>query len=182
MIVGYQKHAGCVLRQLVAPNGELQSWVDVGDVPVSSIRWFLDGQHMTDGPKLITMLDPSLHSVRAEITYANGVKRFKTVLADGGNEGRFLDDFSVHENSTPNYFRDFNAVIEFDKDGKHYSSVNTGNNSSSVEIADVAYFGKNASGKSVFKITANINCNLKESISGQVLPFTCSTVFGVQVD
>lgn len=182
MIIGYQKHASCMLRHFVAPNGELQAWVDEGDVPVSSIKWFLDGQHTNDGPKLITTLSPDIHTIKAEITYSNGVKRIKSVLADGEAEGRFLDDFSIFENTGSSVFRDYNAVIEFDKDGKHYSSVSTGNSGASLQVTDISYYGKNDTGKNVFKISATISCNLKESASGQVFPFTCSTVFGVQVD
>ena len=53
---------------------------------------------------------------------------------------------------------------------------------STVEINEINYYGINGAGKAVFKISADVTCNLREAGSNVVFPFQCSTVFGIEID
>ena len=66
--------------------------------------------------------------------------------------------------------------------GKQYDSKNAPNQLSIVEINEINYYGINGAGKAVFKISADVTCNLREAGSNVVFPFQCSTVFGIEID
>lgn len=182
MILGFEKHATCEIRHFLSQGGLLQTWVDENSVDVESVKWFMDGTLVSQELKLMTNLNQQSHEVTAEITFVNGVKRTKSILVDGGLNGKFIDDFSVFEISSYPFNRDFNATISLKKDGKHYVSMTAPNQSSEVELIDISYFGKNSAGKTVFKITAEVSCNLKEQTTGEIVPFVCSTVFALEIN
>lgn len=182
MILGYTKHATCQLRQFLTPNGSLQVWIDENDIPVSSVKWYINDVFQNSDIKLHSTIDQESYRVKAEITFQNGVVRTKSILVDGSLEGKFIDDFSVFENSSSTIHQDFNVVLALKKDGKEYQSITTNNQSATVNITNIEYFGTNNAGKAVVKITANINCMLKELTTSEVLPFNCQTVFGVEIE
>lgn len=182
MILGYTKHATCQLRHFLTPNGNLQVWMEENDVPITSVKWFIDNEYQNSDPKLNSTLDQQNHTIKAEITFQNGVVRTKSILVDGSLEGKFIDDFSVFENGSSSIIQDFNAVITLRKDGKEYASASTNNQSAVIEVISVDYFGTNTAGKAVVMIRAIISCNLKEISSGDVFPFQCETNFGVEID
>lgn len=182
MILGYIKHATCKVRHLLSQNGSLQTWIEEDLVPISSIKWFVDGEFVSDDLKLMTTIDSLNHKVLAEVTFTNGVKRTKAILIDGSLSGKFIDDFSTFEvNSNPSNW-DFKVVISLKKDGKVYVSNLAPNQSSTLHITNITYFGQNSAGKMVFKIQAEVSCSLKEVGTGEVLPFNCATVFGLEIN
>lgn len=182
MILGYTKHAICQLRHYLSSGGSFKGWVDDSSEPISSVKWYLDGTHISDDIELSTTMNQQSHLVTAEINFQNGTKRTKSMLIDGSLSGKFIDDFSVFENSITSINWDFDVVIAVKKDGKEYVSSSASNATSVLHISDVKYYGTNSAGKAVIKISADVSCNLKEIGTGQIVPFTCSTVFGVQVD
>lgn len=182
MILGFEKHATCEIRHFLSQGGLLQTWVDENSVDVESIKWFMDDTLASQELKFMANIDQLSHLITAEIIFVNGVKRTKSILVDGSLSGKFIDDFSVFEVNTNPLNWDFNAVISLKKDGKEYVSNLAPNQSSTVHITNISYFGKNSSGKMVFKITAEVNCYLKELSSAEILPFTCSTVFGLEIN
>lgn len=182
MILGYTKHATCQLRHFLSQGGAFQAWVDEYSVPLSSVKWFIDGNYASDNFKLITNLDQYSHIITAEINFENGVKRTKSMLIDGSLNGKFIDDFTVFENAGSIVNWDFDVSISLKKNGKQYISSNVSNETAQLTITDVDFYGTNSAGKAVFKISANVICNLKEAGTGEVLPFTCSTTFGLQVE
>ena len=182
MIVGFAKHATGQIRHLLTSNGELQTWIEEDLVPVQSVKWFVDGVYATNAVKLDQYLSQENHLITAEIIFTNGVKRKKSVLIDGTYNGFFIDDFSFFENHLSSFNWDFKTAISLRINGKQYDSKNAPNQFSTVHINEISYFGKNAAGKAVFKISADVTCNLREVGSSIVFPFQCSTVFGIEID
>jgi hypothetical protein len=182
MIVGFSKNAVGQIRHLLTDNGSLQTWIEEGQFSVQSIKWFVDGVYVTDAVTLAQNINQENHLVTAEINFSNGVKRTKSVLIDGTNNGYFIDDFSFFENNSSSVNWDFNTSISLKINGKQYLSKTAPNQTSTVHITEIKYYGKNDTGKSVFKISADVICNLKEVGTNVVLPFNCSTVFGVEID
>lgn len=182
MILGYTKHATCQLRHYLSSGGIFQGWIDNTSEAISSVKWFIDNVQVSDNIKLITPMDQQSHLVTAEISFQNGVKRKKSMLIDGSLSGKFIDDFSVFENVPTNVNWDFDVSITVKKDGKQYVSTITNNESATLYITDVKFYGTNNAGKAVIKISADVTCQLKDIESGNLVPFSCSTVFGVEVD
>ena len=182
MIVGFSKNAIGQVRHLLTPNGNLQTWIEEGQVPVQSVKWFIDGVYATNAVKLDQYISEENHLITAEIIFTNGVKRKKSVLIDGTNNGFFIDDFSFFESYLSSFYWDFKTAISLKINGKQYDSKNAPNQLSTVEINEINYYGINGAGKAVFKISADVTCNLREAGSNVVFPFQCSTVFGIEID
>lgn len=182
MILGYTKHASGQLRHFLSQSGNLQVWVEENAVAVSSVKWYVDNQLVSEESKLALAVDEESHLVSADISFVNGVKRRKSILIDGSLNGKFIDDFSVFENSSSAMNWDYGLVLEIKRNGKVYRSDLTQNQSSSVQVNSVTYYGLNPQGKKVYKIDAQIDCSLKETASGQVVPFSGKTSFGVEID
>lgn len=182
VIVGYQKHASSILRHFVSPGGDLLVWLEEQDVPVASVKWYFDGSFVSDDLKLEDEIDDDMHVVTAEVTYSNGVIRTKSVLIDGTANGGYLDDFSIFENTPTPFFRDYSVALIVRKNGIEYTSMNVANNTSNFHVSNLSYYGKNSSGKAVFKVTAELDCTLRNNSNGQSVPFSGSIQFGIEVD
>jgi hypothetical protein len=182
LIIGYQKHASSILRHFVSPGGDLQVWIEEQDVPVASVKWYFDDEFVSDDLKLIDEIDDEIHVVKAEVTYANGVVRSKSVLLDGTACGSYLDDFSIFENDPVGLFRDYAITLTVRKDGAEFTSIDTQNSQANFQVMDLSYFGKNTAGKAVFKISAQVECMLRNNSNGQIVPFSGNIEFGIEVD
>jgi hypothetical protein len=182
MIVGYQKNASSVLRHFVSPGGDLQVWLEEPTVPISSIDWYFDDNYAGSSDKLIDEIDDDIHSVKAVVTYSNGVVRSKSMLLDGSAGGGYLDDFSIFENSPTPYSRDYAVTLIVRKNGVDYTSMNAPNNGSSFQVQDVQYYDQNTSGNPVVKLTASLDCMLRNNSTGEIVPFSGTVQFGVEVE
>lgn len=182
IMIGYTKHATCQVRQFLSNNGNLQVWLEENQVPVYSVKWYLDNQFVGDQMKLYSVINNQSHTVKAEIVFENGTKRTQSIVVDGSLSGKFIDDFTVFEDNATSVSWDYKAQIEIKKDGREYTSVLAPNESSTLEITDIEYFGKNSAGKPVFKLSCNINCMMLELSTSKLVPLNCSTVFGVEIN
>ena len=182
LIVGYIKNATCELRHFLSPNGSLKAWLDDNNQAISNIKWSLDGEYLTNNEIVNVLINGQFHLLTAEICFQNGVKRIKSMIIDGSLNGKFIDDFSVFENNNVSFPWDYSLSISVKKNGNEYLSQTTENESSSMQIHSIDYFGKNKDGKDVYKIAATISSLLKEISSGDIIPFNTSTIFGISVN
>jgi hypothetical protein len=182
LIVGYVKNATCELRHFLSSNGNFKAWLDNDNQMISSVKWILDGVYLTNNETVNVTINGQFHLLTAEICFQNGVKRIKSMIIDGSLNGKFIDDFSVFENNNVVPPRDYGLTISVKKNGKEYLSQITANQSSSMHVHSIDYFGKNKDGKDVYKIAATISCSLKEISSGDLIPFNTSTIFGISVN
>ena len=184
MIVGYETHGNYTLHSFLNQGGHLQVWVDEVTESVESVSWKLNGENLPDNDLLLErFVDASIQRIEAEVRFTNGATRKKMIVMDGSYEGRVIYDFSIHE-SELNYpvQWDFNVILNIKKDGQIYSTLNASNEQSSITISDITYYGKNASGKHVYKCTASVNAFVK-SISGlNPLPVNFNAVFGIEIN
>jgi hypothetical protein len=166
----------------LSPNGSLKAWLDDNNQAISNIKWSLDGVYLTNNEIVNVLINGQFHLLTAEICFQNGVKRIKSMIIDGSLNGKFIDDFSVFENNNVSFPWDYSLSISVKKNGKEYLSQTTENESSSMQIHSIDYFGKNKDGKDVYKIAATISSLLKEISSGDIIPFNTSTIFGISVN
>jgi hypothetical protein len=182
MILGYSKSAVAQVRHFIDWEGHVQAWVDVDGSSVDHIEWKLDGQNISVSNTLNCTVSPQFHTVSAVIYFQDGSVREKSALIDGKVEGNFLDDFSIFENMPSLYLSDYSIVLTLKKDNMNYSSVYANNQMSSVFIKSIDYYGKNASGKPVFRISAQIDCILGQVGTSEVIPFQGDLNFGIEVN
>ena len=182
VIVGYQKHASSILRHFVSPGGDLQVWLEEIDVPIASVKWYMDDNYVTNNLKLIDEIDDEMHVVKAEVTYENGVVRTKKVLLDGTACGGYLDDFSIFESNQTPFYRDFAIKFTVRKNGVEYTSINVPNSAAVFHVVDVTYYDENSSGHPVFKLVADVECMLRNNSTGQIVPFNGTVQVGIEVE
>jgi hypothetical protein len=182
IIVGYNTNAQCSMHYFVSAGGHLKVWMDNSTIPIDHVTWKLDGEVLGDLSMINSNVTPDLHHIEAEVHYSNGVVRKKSMVVDGANQGRIIYDFSSLEQTTICPVKwDYSIVLKVKKEGKMYSSLYAPNFESSVLITDLNYFGQNAQGKSVYKCRAEISAMLAEQGSTDYKPFTCTTIFGIEV-
>jgi hypothetical protein len=178
MFVGFETTAKSALRHHIDEQGVMHSWVETYGIGVQSIKWFVDGQEKGNETVLTELLTEELHTITAEIMFTNGAIRSKSIIADGADLGRTLDDFSVYESAQSDIYSDFDLIFEIKKNGSLYSTQLASNQLSEFEILDMSYFGKNEAGMAVYKLTAYLNCKLKNAL-GDMISFTGDITFGI---
>jgi hypothetical protein len=178
VFVGYKSSGEAYVHHFVDQQSKLHAWVESYEKNIAFVNWFMDGELVNSGESLIHPIDASLHKVMAEIHFTNGAVRKKTVLADGDLQGCFLNDFTIYESIYQGNKYDFNAQLEINHLGEKYSTLLSLNDSAEFTVNQCIYYAKNSAGKSVYKISAHLDCVLSNS-SGVELPFVGDIVFGI---
>jgi hypothetical protein len=181
ILVGYNRNVNCQLRHFLDQNGHLQAWIDESSQDISSIKWYLDGELVSTGEKLDTSINANGHKVEAEILFVNGAKRKRTIWVDGGLNGKFIDDFASFEVNSANIQWDYKTRLIFKKDGKTYTTLTTNNQTSEFEVIDLSYYSMSSQGKPIYKIRANIECNVKEIATNEVLSLDATITFAIEL-
>lgn len=183
LILGYQRSGNFQINHSAA-SGYLNADISlIGGIGTpTEIKWYLDGAYLTNLNILQTSVGNGSHLLTAEVTFANGVKRVKNCLVNAVNQAKNIEDFTVFElQNNGSYKQDYRLVLKITKDGQEYVSDHADNDNSTVEITDVSYFGKNAAGKDVYKVVANISANVKAIGTMKHIPVTLSTAFGIEI-
>jgi len=181
LIVGYHRNVFSQLRHFMGQNGHLKAWVDENTSDVQAIKWYLDGELVSSELILNTIVSPYGHKLTAVIDFVNGTNRTKTIWVDGSSEGKFIDDFSSFESLSSTIEWDYKSKISFKYKGQTYTSVSANNESSTLEVLSIQYYSSSSQGKPIYKILANINCMMKNTITNEVLPLSALTTFAIEV-
>ena len=181
LIVGYHRNVFSQLRHFMGQNGHLKAWVDENTSDVQAIKWYLDGELVSSELILNTIVSPYGHKLTAVIDFVNGTNRTKTIWVDGSSEGKFIDDFSSFESLSSTIEWDYKSKISFKYKGQTYTSVSANNESSTLEVLSIQYYSSSSQGKPIYKILANIDCMMKNTITNEVLPLSALTTFAIEV-
>jgi len=187
IIVGYSRSANCSIGFDVQQD-YLMANINptVGSPQVTNVVWYIEDSLLVgqNGVALNTQILPELQQVKAEVHFANGAVRTKTVLVDAGNGNNSVSDFSLFEMSASNSIpdQDFNIRLHIKADGKSYLSEYADNENSSIVITGLEYYGKNDAGKDVYKVSASISAVVMELTTEKMISVTFSTAFGVEIE
>jgi hypothetical protein len=181
LIVGYHRNVFSQLRHFMGQNGHLKAWIDENTSEVQAIKWYLDGQLVSNELIFNTIVTPYGHKITAIIDFENGTHRTKTIWVDGSSQGKFIDDISSFESLSSAVEWDYKSKISFKYKGQTYSSISVNNQSSTFEVLGIQHYSTSSQGKPIYKIIANINCMMKNTISNEVLPFNALTTFAIEI-
>jgi len=164
LVLGYERHANCNIKHFLSPNGRLTAFVEDPQVAVEKVEWFLDDVSVSEQPEFVyDNLPTGNHVLRAQVNFVNGVMRTKSMVLDGNLTGKFIHDLSFFETSVSTLLnRDFNIRLKLEQDGITYRSDLTDNSANSVTFSDMSYYGKDASGNSVYKVKAHVTATVKD--------------------
>lgn len=182
IMLGYQQNANFKLNHLIKQNGEVQAWVDVISGSVQQVEWILDGEHVSADAIFSEELEDGGSTISAKVTFTNGVVKTKSIYVDVDESWKFIQDFTYFETSSLNStLWDHKMVIRYKRNGTEYRSDFSGNQSGTLTVEEVKYYGKNAEGNSVFILSGNVSANLKNMSTSQVVPIQFTTKFGIEI-
>ncbi len=181
LIVGYHRNVFSQLRHFMGQNGHLKAWIDENTSDVQAVKWYLDGELVSSDLTFNTIVTPYGHKITAVIDFVNGTQRTKTIWVDGSSQGKFIDDFSSFESLSSAIEWDYKAKISFKYKGQTYSSMSVNNQMSTFEVLSIQYYSTSSQGKPIYKILANINCMMKNTVSNEVLPLNALTTFAIEI-
>jgi hypothetical protein len=186
LVLGYNTIENYSLKFNLTSNGDLNSWIEIDNGTVESRTWKLDGITInTSDNNFITNIDDQIHELSVTVKFTNGVTRTKKIHVDGDfTNGYHLSDFTVCELDPINkdaLKRDFKALLIIKKDNIEYRSDYIGNTSGSISINSIDYFGLNTAGKKVYRFSAHITSNLKNTTINQIIPVNFNTILGVEI-
>lgn len=179
VIVGFKTSADFELNFFLGQDHSFKSWVKTFGSNVQSVKWFDGTQEIDNSEILNTTLSSERHFIRAEILFANGVKRSKTVLIDGALTGFNIYDFTK-PGLAPLFLWDYTAKVKVTKDGVDYYSHNTPNSTNRITVDNITYYGVNEDGDNVYILNGKVNVNLK-SAAGVVKLLKMDISFGFAV-
>lgn len=166
IIVGYKKNAIGELQHYIGLDGKIQAWIN-SDTQIDEIKWFLNETLISTEQELIATSNSNSTRIKAEITYINGVKRTKQVLADLNQTGKYIQDFSQHEiEYTRN--NDFGLNATFSFNGEQYSTNIIENADVPVNIQYFTTGSPTPEGEATYKINANTECFVKNINTGEI--------------
>lgn len=178
VIVGFKTSADFELNYFLSQD-TFKSWVKAYGSQVQSITWYRDNEAVGSTDVLDINLSSESHFIRAEVLFANGVKRSKTILVDGTLAGRNLFDFTK-PGLAPLYLWDYTVAVKVTRDGTDYYSKLASNNANKIIVNDIKYYGLNKDGDRVYILDGTVNVDVK-SATGAVKPLHLNVSFGFAV-
>ena len=180
IIVGFKSNVAFDLEFFLGQNNNLMAWIDPHIGVVQSVKWFQDGEPVSDMIQLNKYLDDGSHLIQAEVLFTNGVRSLRSVLVDGDLTGKNIFDFSKFCALSPVEW-DFKAKVKVMKNNIAYYSHLAVNNSNQIAVHDVKYHGLNPQGKQVYILKGHLNVNVKSNISSTVIPLDLEVAFGISL-
>lgn len=181
LILGYSRNANCQIKHYLNQNGVLNAWIEEQGVTVEKVRWFIENDLVSEDLTMTTSdLSADHHRIRAEVSFSNGVVRWKNMIVDGSLSGKYIDDLTFFETATLNLMnKDFNVRLRAHENGMTYDSEFTNNDMSTMTIDNIAYYGPDANGNPVYKITATVDGKVSDSQGLSVKNLSFQAVFGL---
>lgn len=180
MILGYYDLDPFVLNHYSPIAGVISANI-VAVTTISTVQWYIDGSPITDGIDLNVPISGGLHVLTAVIDFQDGVRRERSVIVDGNNTDRFLEDLTPHQTSIDPYLNyDYKADLEILLNGVVYKhKMNSGEGS--IEVQDVFYYGKNDAGKNVYKVIGTLTTPVISDVGVEKIA-NLNIEFGIEVD
>lgn len=180
VILGLRDWAPFEVKHFDNVNGNVKAWLDT-DQSILAVNWFVDGvQYSSDLLLDVTFTDGQVHTISARATFASGVTREHTILADGNGTARFLNDiYSYKSEIDVLQLRDYTAKLEMKLGDTQYEQV-SGTGTNDIIIDGISYFGKNSNGKNVYLVRGTIEAQVRNLQTLQIENANLSITFGLE--
>lgn len=180
VVVGYRDLGEFVLKTSLTGNSVVNGLVQ-SSLPINSIDWYLDEQFLGTNMGLLQQLNNGLHELTATVHFENGVTRSHSVIVDGTNSMKYLQDINSFKSGiNSSLYQDFKGEISIRKDGVLYKHLG-GAGSSNIFVTNYSYFGKSSSGADIYKISGVVTAQMKNTISNEVSTSQFNVVFGLEI-
>lgn len=180
IVVGYRDHAPFIVNHSMN-NSTVYASIGMKE-NVAGIQWFVDGVVVSNSLELSHQLTEGIHELKARVTFTNGVVSTRTIIVDGSNENRFLEDVATFkETLLDNQYQDFKGRFSLSIGGVLYTHIGDAENTS-LEVTGITPFGKNSAGKEVYKVSGNLTTQMKNTVTQSIVDAQFAIVIGVEIE
>ena len=182
IIIGFNHNATSEFETVLIGNGVVKASIVNPTNAVSSVEWYLNDVLLQTTDTFEYYLPATPQKLTAKIRFDNGTVKTKSMLVNGYNIQKNIEDFSVFETQSEEFTsRDFNIRVIINQGNDVYRSDMANNVSSSVQITEIKYFGLNTEGKNVYKISGIINCKERKIGTSIDANLGVNFVFGIEI-
>ena len=150
IIVGFNRNANFELKHTLFENNQLKSWIEgPSNTTISKIKWFINDILVSENLILNANIESQINSIKAEVEFANGAKRIRTILVDGTQSNGSFEDFAIYENLNTNFW-DYKLKLNLKYKGEDYSSININNDDAIFNVNSITFLGNDSAGFPVY--------------------------------
>jgi hypothetical protein len=185
LILGYSTKSNFSLQFDYLPGNKLNTWINIEKGEIESVKWLLNNVEINNSNEnIISTINQLDNEITAIVKFKNGVVRKKTIFIDGSFNDKNIQDFSIFEITSINNFlpkMDYSILLIMRKNNIEYRSDFNGNQNNSIEISDLSFYGTNDKGNKVYKLIAEITCNLQNMNDNTIIKTNFNTTFGIEI-
>lgn len=180
VVVGYNDPAPFVLHHTMT-GSSVHAYIDLKE-NIKSIQWFVDGVIVSNSPDLFHSLTPGLHHLTARTTFTNGVVRSRSIIVDGDNQNRFLQDIHIlKEPIQEHLYQDYKGRFDLKVGGVLYTHIGDSENTS-LAVTGITPYGKNSAGKNVYKVSGTMSTPMRNTANQSIVNAQFAVVIGVEIE
>lgn len=178
--LGYQLNGDFKICYLMGSNSKLKAWISDSSQSIEKIEWYKDDIKTSENSFVEIPLETS-HKISAKVTFTNGVTKTRNFVMDAENQGRYIEDFSAikFNNSTK---WDYKTILNLKHDGQYYSSLTTSNGEKTIQVNSIEFYGIDNQGKKIYRVNGTLECDMKNTSSGEVKLLKLDIKFGITLD
>jgi hypothetical protein len=179
VIVGFRKNASFLLDYSISGEN-FNTWINCTSTSVSSVKWYVNDSLMSQDLSFGGFLPENLNTIKAEIVFANGVKRTRSIFLNKTENGKSIFDFANLENNF-NAIWDHKLKINYRNGAKEYSSVNLLNENASFVLSSVRFLGPDGNGNNVYIFKGKLIAQLKSKSNSEMVDLDLDISFGLSL-
>lgn len=180
IIVGFKRNTTFNLDYSIQGGNQLSSWIEPSQTAISSVNWYLDDVLISTDTEISTTLPNELKTLKAEITFANGSKRTRSILVDGTGNNMSIQDFAQYENVS-NLAWDYNLKLTINHLGEEYTSLFAENKGNKLLVNSIEFYGFDAKNDPVYIVKGTLISKVKSKATNEILDVNLNVSWGLSI-
>ncbi len=181
VLVGFTHNANFELKHTLFENNQLQAWIECpSNTTISKIKWFINDNLVSENLILNANIEDQINSIKAEIEFANGSKRIRTILVDGTKSNGSFEDFAIYENTNVSLW-DYKLKLNLKYKGEDFSSINSNNDEGIFKVSSITLLGNDSAGFPVYIFKGVLNAKVESKVTNEILDIYLNISWGLSI-
>lgn len=184
LLLGYKDYGGFLIKSN-AQAGSVPTvlWIESSMAEVAGVKWYINNQYHSDSSmQLVLNQGMGVVTVKAEVTFKNGLVREHSVIVDTEGQGRNFFDMEAYKTSVADeLLNDFKILLTYKNGTGFYTSYSTPDSPGLFMVESVSLFKEKPNGNKIYKVSGTIQTQLVDLLSGVLLPLQLNVVFAVEL-
>lgn len=180
LVLGYTDYGMFSINHNVSGTGMIQANIST-TIDIANVNWYVDGNYISSGSSFSGSLGANENNLKAEVTFSNGLVASREIYINTYNQNIFVEDlchFVLPVNSE--ILRDFKADLSVKLNGTLYTHV-ASTNQAEIVLTGISYYGVDANGKDVYKLTGVVNALMKNNTTMEIVNAQLDVAFGIEI-